>query len=344
MQALVLERFGPPQQAFALKECPELTAKTGEVRLAVEVSGLNYADIQARAGMYEDCPPPPCILGYEAVGRIDQVGAGVNGLSIGDRVLAFTRFGGYAQQVVAPSIAVVKLPENMDGAVAAALATQYSTAWYCAEEATRLHPGDHVLVHAAAGGVGTALVQIARRRGCIVIGTAGSAEKIRSLQQDQGVDLAINYNDSDFVTEIQKRFGPKCIDVAFDSIGGQTFRKTFNLLRPSGRLVSYGVAERSGASRSILRDLKMILGFGLLFPVQLLSHAQGVIGVNMLRVADNRPDLLQICLKQVVDLTMKGELRPVVGGRFAIRDFAKAHDFLGSRASMGKVVLNWDGL
>jgi len=154
MKSIYLVRYGSSDQAFEIREEEDPFPREGEVTLRVEASGLNFADVLARLGLYQDAPKIPCVLGYEVVGRIDRVGSGVERVRAGDRVTAFTRFGGYASHVVVDSRAVVSIPEDMDAGVAAALATQYCTAWYAAEEMVRLHKGDHVLIQAAAGGVG----------------------------------------------------------------------------------------------------------------------------------------------------------------------------------------------
>src|SRR5262249_54249572 len=168
MKALVLVRHGSPAEAFELREQPDPEPNAGQVRIAVEAFGLNYADVSARQGTYQDAPPIPCVIGYDVVGRIDRLGAGVGGLQTGQRVAALTRFGGYATSAVTDARAVIPIPEDMDAAVAAALPTQGSTAYYCAEEMVRLYAGDHVLIQAAAGGVGTLLVQLCKARGCVV--------------------------------------------------------------------------------------------------------------------------------------------------------------------------------
>ncbi len=340
MKSIVLVRHGPSQNAFEIREGNSPTPGEGEVRIAVQVSGLNFADVLARMGLYPDAPPLPCVLGYDVVGTVDAAGAGVEKIKPGDRVVAFTRFGGYASHVVAHAEAVALIPEDMAAGAAAALATQYCTAWYASDEMVRLHPGDRVLVQAAAGGVGQALVQMAKRRGCIVFGTAGSKEKLQLLAE-LGVDHPIHYRERDFETEVRRVLGEQGLDVVFDSIGGKAFRKGRRLLAPGGRMVSFGIAQAMGATRDPFRILRTALGFGLLLPIPLLTKSQGVIGVNMLRIAEEKPKLLRHCLQAVVSLAVKDELNPRVGAVFPAEQVAEAHDFLGNRKSTGKVVLEW---
>lgn len=295
----------------------------------------------ARQGLYQDCPPLPTVLGYEVVGKIHAVGKDVKDFEVGQRVVSLTRFGGYAEYAVADARAAAVIPDEMDYCVAAALATQYATAYFCAAYTTQLHKGEHVLIQAAAGGVGTALVQMAKHKGCIVYGTAGSEEKLDYLRS-LGVDHPINYNTTDFATYIEKTSGKNAIDVAFDSLGGSAVKKARKLLaKGTGRIICYGAASRSGKSKGVFGDLKLVFGFGFLASVELLLKSQGVTGVNMLRVADNRPDALKYCIQSVVQMVNDGILNPTIGGKFSVDDIAKAHNFLGERKSIGKVAVHW---
>ncbi len=341
MKAVVLVRYGAADQAFEVRELPTPEPGPGQARIAVEAFGLNYADVSARQGTYQDAPPIPCVIGYEVVGRIDALGSGATNPQVGTRVTAFTRFGGYATHAVTDARAVATIPDTMDAGVAAALPTQYGTAYHCAEEMTRLHPGDHVLVHAAAGGVGTALVQLCKRRGCIVYGTAGSADKLTYLR-GLGVDHPINYRTSDFVDAVQRIRGSDGLDVIFDSLGGASVRKGMQLLAAGGRLVCLGAASRGAGRPQILHDLPFALSFGFQHPIGLMINSKSIIGVNMLRLSDQRPLALQRCLEAVVRLALDGEVQPMVGGRFTVDEIAKAHAFLEGRGSTGKVVVAWN--
>lgn len=341
MRAVILTKFGKADAAFEIQERPIPSPKDHEICVKAEAFGLNFADVMARQGLYQDCPPLPAVIGYEVVGRIHAVGKHVKEFEVGQRVVSLTRFGGYAEYAVADSRAAAVVPENMDYCVAAALATQYATAYYCAAYTTQLHKGEHVLIQAAAGGVGTALVQLAKSKGCIVYGTAGSEKKLEYLRS-LGVDHPINYNTTDFATYIENTSGKHAIDVAFDSLGGSAVKKARKLLAiGTGRIICYGVASRSGKAKGILGDLKLVFGFGFLASVELLLKSQGVTGVNMLRVADNRPDVLGYCIQSVVKLVEEGVLKPTIGGKFPVEEIAKAHDFLGERKSIGKVVVHW---
>jgi NADPH2:quinone reductase len=338
MKAITLVRHGAAKDAFEIRETQKPEPGPSQVLIRVESFGLNFADVIARHGKYKDAPPMPAVLGYEVVGKIEATGKDAQSVQIGDRVTAFTRFGGYAEYAVTEAGAVAKIPDEMDPGVAAALATQYGTAWFCAEEMVHLNAGDHVLIHAAAGGVGTALTQLCKRKGCIVFGTGGSEAKLKYILSN-GADYAINYKTQDFVSEIRK-FSKKGIDVVFDSVGGMTFKRSKALLTAGGRMLTYGAAEQM-EKKNIFGNIKLLLDFGFTNPVFLLMQSRSILGVNMLRIADERPDILQRCLKNVVDLAFKKEIHPLVGGRFRAEQIAEAHAFLESRESTGKIILTW---
>ena len=332
MKAIVLTRYGSSREAFALEERQQPEPAAGQVRIAVEAFGLNYADVSARQGTYQDAPPLPCVIGYEVVGRVDALGSGVGDVAVGQRVAALTRFGAYATSAVTDARALFPIPDDLDAGIAAAIPTQGGTAYFCAEEMVRLHPGDHVLVQAAAGGVGTVLVQLAKRRGCVVYGTAGSDDKLAYLRQ-LGVDHPINYRREDFADAVRQLRGAAGLDVVFDSLGGSAVRKGLGLLAAGGRIVCFGAAERGAGALQLLRDARFAASFGFIHPIPLLINSKSLLGVNMLRLSDERPEVLQRVLRGVGELVLKGDVRPTIGGRFHASQIAEAHDFLGGRGS-----------
>jgi NADPH2:quinone reductase len=340
MKVVKLVRYGAPESAFQLTEEERPSPDPEEVLIQVDTFGLNFADVLARNGLYGDSPDPPCILGYEVVGTIEEVGSSVTHLEKGQKVIGFTRFGAYAQYVSTPAMAVVPLPDQMDEAEGTALATQYCTAYYCACEAVRLHEEYNVLIQAAAGGVGTALVQLARHKNCTIFGTASTPEKLKYLEE-QGVDYPINYEEQDFEKVVREKSGEDRIDIAFDSVGGSVFNKSQKVLSYGGRLVAFGASERMDTRQSWWGTLQLIWQYGFLIPARFLVQSKGLIGVNMLRIADYKPKALERTLNNVYQLAQKGELKPHVGGRFKVDQISEAHRFLENRSSMGKVVVEW---
>lgn len=340
MRAFQLVKNGKAAESFKLIEQPIPEPGPGEVLIASEGFGLNFADVMARLGLYKDCPPLPTVVGYENVGHIKAIGEGVTGLSIGDRVLAFTRFGGYTDHVLVPAMAVAPIGKGIGIGEATALATQYVTAHYAAYECLNLYEGDHVLIHAAAGGVGTALIQLLKLKGCVIFGTAGSEEKLEYLRE-QGVHYPINYRKTNYEEEIERLGFKGKIDATFNPIGGNYVKKDFSLLNAGGTVVVYGASKLTEAKGNPLKLAKLLYGFGLWSPIQLVSNSRSMVGINMLRIADQKPTAFTRSLKAVINMAESGALQPVVGKVFDHASLAEAHEYLEGRESIGKVAVSW---
>jgi NADPH2:quinone reductase len=338
MKAIQLIKHGDADKAFRITELPAPVPGEGEVLIRVESFGLNFADVMSRRHLYKDAPSLPFIPGYEVVGVVEESRAGE--IKAGERVVAFTRFGGYAEYVTAPALAVTPLPETITNGEGTALATQYCTAWHAAIDMANIREGELVLIHAAAGGVGIAITQMAHMRGATVIGTAGSEEKIRFLKET-GVEYAINYREKDFEKEVPALTGGRLPDVIFDPVGGKNFGKSRKILNYGGRIVAYGASSQLNMGKGPVGPLKLLFGFGFLHPVGLIVNSKGVLGVNMLKIADHKPEVLQKAMQEVVRHTAGGEFRPVVGKEYPAEEIAEAHAFFESRQSIGKIVLHW---
>ena len=342
MKAYYLVRNGNSKTAFELRDLKLEEPGNNDVTIEVEAFGLNFADVMARLGYYKACPPLPTVIGYDIAGKVTKKGRDVQNIEIGQRVTALTRFGGYATHVNTNQSGVVPIKNDTDATIATALATQYSTAYYAAEYSMNLQKGEHVLIQAAAGGVGTALTQIAKRKGCIIYGTAGSQEKLEYIKNN-GVDFPINYRENDFYEYIKAQRGEKSIDAIFDSIGGNHVKKALKLLAPGGRLAMYGASQIAGDSdkKSLYRQLKTLFGFGKYRPTQFFGNSQALIGVNMLQIGDFKPYILKKCMTDVVDLYNRNEIKPNVSKVFNASELADAHDYLQKRKSTGKIVCKW---
>ena len=340
MKAVYLKKYGNSASAFEIKDAEMPIAGKGEVVIRVICFGLNFADVVARRGLYPEAPKNPAVLGYDVAGFIHAVGEGVEGLSVGQRVVALTRFGGYAEYAVTNVAGVALLPDSIDFASATALATQGCTAYYCAFESVTLHEGDRVLVHAAAGGVGSMLVQMAKHKKCFVYGTA-STTKLDFLKKI-GVDMPIDYTQEDFSKVIRDHSPTQNVDIVFDSLGGRTFKNSFKLLGPAGRIVTFGAAEQiNGDKTNKLGTIKMALNFGIFSPIQLLMTSRAIIGVNMLKIADHRQAVFKHCITEVVKMAQYDIIVPTVDKVYKVEQIAEAHDYLESRQSIGKVVVQW---
>ena len=339
MKAIYITQYGNSNKAFDIRETEIPSPGPLEVCIRVISSGLNFADVVARRGLYQDAPPNPAVIGYDVAGYIHAVGSDVIDFEIGQKVVALTRFGGYAEYAKTDISGLAVISNNLPAVKASALATQYCTAYYGAMECTNLFKGNRVLIHAAAGGVGTAITQLAKLKGCEVIGLTSKEEKIAYLT-DNGVDYSINISKGDYIDQIQKISENK-MDVIFNSVGGKTYKKDMGILDKGGKMLLYGVADRLKNGKGMLGTVNLLLKFGLMTPIQLMMSSQSIIGINMLRIADHKPEVLKRCLEKVVEMTERGSLNPREGGVFKIDDIGKAHAFLESRNSMGKIIVEW---
>lgn len=341
MKAVVLESFGDSKKAFNIKEIPTPSdLSSDEVLIKVKAFGLNFADVMARRGMYNDAPALPAVLGYDVVGEVLECGSSEGEYLIGKRVVAMTRFGGYAQYAKTKISAVVEIGEQMPAYKASALATQYCTAYYGAYETTNLFEGDNVLLHAAAGGVGTAITQLAKLKGCKVFGITSSSNKVDYLLKN-GVDVPIVSTNGNYHQQLKEQLGDQMLDAVFNSVGGATYKKDMALLNKGGKIILYGVADRLSMRKGLLGTLQLVWKFGLMSPIQVLINSQSIIGINMLRIADYQPNTIKRCLEKVVEMTLDGTLNPMDGGAFDVSEIDKAHDYLESRKSVGKIIVNW---
>ncbi len=337
MRALVLTEAGPPE-VLKVQDHPDPVPGAGEVRVAVRAAGVNFAELMARMGIYPDAPKPPCVLGYEVAGEVESLGEAVEGVSVGDRVITGTRFGGYAELVVAPADEVIPLPEDWSFEEGASLPVNYATAYAGLVRYGGLRSGERVLVHAAAGGVGIAASQIANLVGAEVFGTASASkhEAIRGF----GVTQPIDYRAEDFVKAVRRATGQKRpLDLALDAVAGSSFRRSYSLLRAGGRLVCFGASSFvKGERRSIPAALKGVATTPLFSPLALQSSSRSVIGLNLLRLWDEHGGLDDL-VEPLREWMESSALRPVVAESFPLERGADAHRYMQERRNVGKVVL-----
>ena len=337
MRALVITEAGPPD-VLKVQDRPAPTVGPGEARVAVKAAGINFADVMARMGLYPDAPKLPAVVGYEFAGEVESVGDGVEGLSVGDRVLGGCRFGGYSELVAVDADQLIPLPEDWSFEEGAALPVNYSTAYAGVVRYGGLREGERLLVHAAAGGVGIAATQIAKQVGGEVFGTASASkhEAIRGF----GVDHPIDYRSDDFVKAVRRITGEKhSLDVVMDAVGGRSFAKSFALLRAGGRLVCFGASSLvTGERRSIPQAAKGLLQTPWFNPMRLMPASKAVIGLNMLTLWDEKGSLDEY-VEPLRGWLESGAFRPVVAEAFPLERGPDAHRFVQERKNVGKVVL-----
>lgn len=341
MKAVFLVKHGNPHESFEIREVPKPQPKAGEVLIKVEAFGLNFADVMARRGLYREAPPLPFVMGYDVCGIVEAVGSKEDEGLIGKRVAGMSRFGSYAEYCNTRRSGIIPIPDKMTSSEACALGTQYCTAWYAAFQTINMHEGERVLIHAGAGGVGTALIQLAKWRNCEIFSTAGSDEKIKTLKE-AGVHHAINYRTEDYEQKIKEILKEDRLDISFNAIAGSTFKKDMRLLGAGGRCVLYGAAERAGKKGGKLATINLLRKMGLMIPLLRMAKSQSIVGVNMLKIADHRPERISEALTSLVELYEQGHILPKNGGVYPLAQLADAHEALESRKTKGKVVVTFD--
>lgn len=338
-EAIVLCQIGSSSNAFELRPVEIPSLGSDEVLIESEAFGLNYADVMARHGLYKEAPPMPCVLGYEAVGTVKQVGPNVSSEWIGKRVLAFTRFGAYAKIVQTKVNAIVEIGD-LSAEIAMALSTQGVTAYYMSDVIAPIRKNEHVLIHAAAGGVGSLLIQLAKLKGAIVYAKIGSEEK-RAFVKECGADFVLNYKEANYESTLLNMLGSNKLCASFNPVAGDTIKKDAKLLGPNGRLYLFGGSQMVGGKFGIFSKLKFLWDMGVILPIGLMMQSKSLIGVNMLKIADSYPDIISTSLKEVVQLHQLKKITPHVGGVFTQHEIVAAHDLLESGKSMGKITVRW---
>src|SRR5271163_4198501 len=284
MRAMVVRRYGQPE-VFEVQQVPDPQPKAGEALIRVKAIGINFADLLQRMGLYPGSPKPPFIPGLEIAGVVEKIVEGskrdeTNALKPGDAVVAMPHFKAYAEWVAVPTNTVYRMPAGMPFEDAAASPVNHLTAYHSMFTMGNLQPGDRILIHGAAGGVGIAAVQLARARGLVIFGTAGSAKQ--DFLRKMGVDHPIDSQKSDF-TQVIKKFAPEGIEMVMDPTGGKSYSQSFDCLGPAGRLVVYGfsAAASSSGKRNWLRSLKALAQTPWFHPLKLMRKNVAVMGVNI---------------------------------------------------------------
>lgn len=313
MRCIRIEQFGGPE-VLQPAEVPDPEAPEGGVVLDVSASGVNWADTHQAENSYLAPAELPLIPGGEVVGTTPD----------GRRVVALVPGAGYAEKAIAFDAAMWEVPDGVSDGQALGLVLQGTTAWHLLKTSAQLREGESVVVHAAAGGVGTIAVQLAKRFGAgRVIGLASNDEK-RELVTRLGADATVDSGAEDLTAALREANGGPRVDVVLEMVGGRAFEQSLDALAPFGRLVHFGQAGREGAPA--------------VDPGRLMGTSRGVLGfwlVHMMR----RPDLMTEAMEGMFRMVLDGELEPIVGGEYPLEDARKAHEDLRGRGTVGKLVL-----
>ena len=338
--AIMIERHGPPE---VLVERRLSLSRPGShaVQLRVRAAGVNFADLLMRAGLYDTVPARPYSPGFEVAGEVVRVGSEVDGWKEGDRAVALLRYGGYARDVLVPVEQLFPYPESLSPMEAAAIPVVFLTAWVCLFDAGNAKVGETALILGAGGGVGTAAVQLAVRRGLRVIGTAGDPPKRRFVTDELGAETCFDSR-ADWEPEVLRLVGARGVDIALDSVGGAATASCRRLLAPLGRLVVYGLsAAMPRQSRSWPRAAWAWLRMPFIHPLSLVQQNVGVFGIHLLHLQAKESMVLRPALEETYRAVMAGELRPVVDRVFPLdrQGAIEAHRYIHARRNLGKVVL-----
>lgn len=325
MRAIRFHELGG-QEVLRLDDIPTPEPGPGQVLIEVHAAGINYADTRRRLGIYLEPSPLPFILGSEVAGTVAALGAGVTTWKVGDRVMALTSHGGYAEYVATPATSIMPLPESLSYVEGAAFPVQAMTAYHLLKTSGRMVAGESVLVHSAAGGVGTLAVQLARLFGADTIYATGSTQQKLDLARSLGADVTINYTTENFaerIAEHSKAQGKRGVDVILEAVGGQVFERSLTCLATFGRLVVYGLASNEPHQVS---------------PVRLMKRCQEIIGFYLPPILE-RADLFGPSIQALTGALASGHFKLIVGETHPLEAVAEAHRRLEARQTTGKVVL-----
>jgi synaptic vesicle membrane protein VAT-1 len=328
VRQIVIPRHGGPE-VLEVREVPEPAVEAGHVRIRVKAAGVNFADTSVRIGIYPDAPPLPAVVGYEVAGVVDGIGSGVTKVREGDRVIAFTHFGGYSEAVNAPELFVYPIPANLSFEQAAAIPIAYITAWVMLDVLGNVKSGETVLVHAAAGGVGVAALQICKLKGAQVIGTASASkhDRLREL----GVAHCIDYTKVDFEPEVMRITNKRGVDVVLDAVGGASHGKSYRCLAPLGRLFMFGGSAFSpGKKMSIPTMVKQFFTMPTFKPFKMMETNRGAFGINLAKLWTEGAKL-KAAMDALLPLFETGDLHPIVDRTFPLDKAGEAHAFLHDR-------------
>jgi NADPH2:quinone reductase len=338
---IIVTHYGGPEALQVLEEeCPE--PKSGEARVKVLAAGVSLPDIMMREGIHPETPPLPFTPGWDLVGVVDRVGGAVSELKPGQIVAALPISGAYAEYICLPQRELVPVPSGLDAGEAVSLILNYVTAYQMLHRSAKVRPGQHVLIHGAGGGVGSALLQLGHLAGLEMYGTCSSQGA--SAITDLG-GIPIDYQHQDFVEEIHGFTGAG-VDVVFDGIGGTHIWRSRNALRPGGKVVAYGLTGslrggRLASGRSGRRNrFRGIAIFGLYIAGSwLLPGRKRVIPYSIQWLKRLRPTLFRQDLISLFDLLQQQKIKPLVAQRFPLAEVRHAHELLGKGGVIGKIVL-----
>jgi NADPH:quinone reductase-like Zn-dependent oxidoreductase len=336
MKQVWITATGGPE-TLQVRDAPDPVAQAGELRIRVRASGINFADILARKGLYPDAPKLPAVVGYEVSGVVDAVGADVDPGWIGKEVFALSRFRGYADTVVVPHVQAFAKPAALSFEQAAAIPVNYLTAWQLLVVMGALKADETVLVHNVGSGVGLAAIDIARHIGATIYGTASAGK--HAFLKERGLHEAIDYTRLDWTREVARLTEGRGVELITDPLGGAEWKKSYGALRHTGRLGMFGASTATeSALPGPLKLLKVGLGMPWFNPVALMNQNRSVFGVNLGHLW-HEPAKIRVWMTELLRGVDAGWVRPHVDKAFPLAQAGEAQAYIEARKSTGKVVL-----
>lgn len=335
MKRVVIDRFGGPE-VLTVVEVDDPRPGPGDVRVRVLASGVSFTDSQLRAGTYLGGPKPHFTPGYELVGIVDEIGPGCSRVRVGDRIGALTVWGANAERVCVPEAYAVEVPEDLDPAEVVSLVFPYMTAYQLLHRTAKSKPGESVLVHGAAGRVGTAILELGALAGLRLYGSAAGRD--RAAVEELGA-VAIDYQNEDFLARV-RALTVDGVDIALDGIGGPLSLRSFRALRPGGRLVVFGrYATIAQGRKNWPGVIAWYAATGTVALWGWLSPRRKVLSYRIQKLRIHHQDWFQADFLALLEMLRRGEIHPVVAERLPLSEVRRAHELLGSTATKGKIVL-----
>lgn len=333
MKVYQLRRTGKPQ-ILRMEDIPEPTPKSGYVKVKIECIGINYAEILSRKGQYSWAPKKPYVMGMEGYGEVVELGEDTTRFKVGDKVIIGQQYGSYAEYVCAPEHLCFPAFDNFSPEENAAFLVNFMTAWVALKKMARVEAGERVLIQAAAGGVGTAAVQIAKALNCEVYGTASKDEKLELIKKLGG--KPVNYRTHDFHDEIIKDGGK--VDCVLETVGGEVFKKSKKLLNPFGRLVVVGFASMNLKIWNPFSWVKTYMDAPKVNMMNMAMESKGIYATHIGYLTENE-DLTSSISDELYHFVKQHNLKPIVGKKFPFSELPEAHRYMESRDSIGKLVV-----
>jgi NADPH:quinone reductase len=322
MKALICREYGPPEN-LSVQDMPDLKPAAGEVVVRVRAAGVNFPDALIVQNLYQFKPTPPFSPGGETAGEVLAIGEGVTRVKVGDRVIALTIWGGFAEQVLAKQEQVIPMPEGLSFEVAGSLLLTYGTCLHALRDRAQLQPGQTVLVLGAAGGIGIATIELAKVLGARVIAAASTAEKLATCRA-QGADEVINYREQNLRDEVKRLTGGRGVDVVMDPVGGDYAEQALRSMAWRGRYLVVGFTD--GQIPRLPLNLVLLKGCA-------------IVGVFWGDFIQREPQAAQVDLRDLIQMLAQGQIKPLISGRYSLQEAPQAILELSQRRAQGKLIV-----